>query len=361
VLAVNVLVLFAFLLLSGRPAPSPRYRAGGGAHAPRLRRWATRARSQLRLALRRFDHLVIREMLLHLALDLRGEESADRARSSGTSGCSTSRIARLRAGGGGGAPRRRRTSAPSASRRVPGLVRPSRTATSASGWRSSPAPSDLGTQEALAALVPMLGDPSPAVARQAQDILAERGRKVAREIRAYVRHTGNRPGRLAAVELLGWHRAPEAARLLLELRREADPEVRVKAVKAAAAIGDPGSSSHSTPCWPIPRGRSAATPRGAWGSSAAGVVAPLRPLLADRYWWVRYHAAVGLGEAGAEGRSALEEARGDPIPGCRRWRATSWSGPSPVVRAARADTRRPGRPRRSARLPEGSDVTRAAG
>jgi HEAT repeat protein len=174
---------------------------------------------------------------------------------------------------------------------------------------------DVGTQEALAALVPVLGDASPMVSRQAQDILAERGGKVAREIRGYVRSTGNRRGRMAAGELLGGPRAPAAVRLRLDLLRDADAEMRVKAVKAAAAIGDPrfldvfhGSLTDAS--WEVRC--HAARGLGLLGSRES--VPHLRPLLGDRHWWVRYHAAVGLAELGFEGKSALQAARDDADP-----------------------------------------------
>lgn len=320
VLAVGVLVLFAFLLLQREAGTlAARYRSRREAALTPLVHEALSDPSailQLRLALRRFDHLVIREMLLHLALDLRGEESARIARLFRDLGLLDLEIARLRSWW-----RRRRAAAAAnlGTLRVPGTFRALVPALQDRDLHVRMAVvralGDLGTQEALAALVPMLGDPSPAVARQAQDILAERGRKVAREIRAYVRHTGNRPGRLAAVELLGWHRAPEAARLLLDLMREPDPEMRVHAARAAAAIGDPRflEPFHgllADPSWEV-RGHAA---RGLGLLGSPDSVSRLCPLLRDRYWWVRYHAAVALAELGAEGKSALEEARGDPDP-----------------------------------------------
>jgi HEAT repeat protein len=177
---------------------------------------------------------------------------------------------------------------------------------------------DVGTQEALAALVPLLGDPAPAVSRQAQDILAERGQKVAREIRRYVRSAVNRRGRLAAVELLGWHRAPEAARLLLDLLADPDAEMRAKAARAAAAIGDPRflgpfHALLADPAWEV-RAHAA---RGLGLLGSPDSAARLRGLLGDRQWWVRYHAAVALAELGAEGKASLDEARGDPDPRVR--------------------------------------------
>jgi HEAT repeat protein len=269
----------------------------------------------LRLALRRGDARIVREILLHLALDLRGEEAVRIARLFRELGLLDIEIRRLRSW-----LRSRRVAAAETlgTLRVPGTFG---ALLPALGDRHPQvriaavrALGDLGTREALAAIIPVLGDPSITVARQTQDILAERGQKVAREIRAYLRSPGgNRRGRLAAVELLGWHKAPEAGRLLLELLADADDEMRVKAVKAAALIGDPRflETFHARtvdPSWEVRC--HAARGLGLLGSPDS--IPRLRPLLNDRHWWVRYHAAVALAELGAEGKTTLEEARSDP-------------------------------------------------
>ena len=89
--------------------------------------------------------------------------------------------------------------------------------------------------------------------------------------------------------------------------------MRVKAVKAAALIGDPRflETFHgltADPSWEVRC--HAARGLGLLGSPQS--VGCLRPLLADRHWWVRYHAAVALAELGAEGKTALEEAQTGP-------------------------------------------------
>ncbi len=316
-LGVGVGLLYCFLLLQRELATLVTAYAKGreAALTPLVHRALSdpSAILELRLALHRGDHRVVREMLLHLAVDLRGEEAARIARLFRDLGLLDAEIGCLRSWRRG---RRAEAAAHLGALRVPGTFRVLLPALEdrdlhvrMAGVRAL---GDVGTQEALAALIPVLGDASPMVSRQAQDILAERGGKVARDLRGYVRSTGNRRGRLAAVELLGWHRAPEAARLLLDLLRDADAEIRVKAVKAAAAIGDPRfldifhglltDASWEVRCH-------AARGLGLLGSRDS--VPRLRPLLGDRHWWVRYHAAVGLAELGPEGKSALQEARGD--------------------------------------------------
>jgi HEAT repeat protein len=314
-LGVVVLALFLVLLLQREVAELV------GAHRRRREAALTPlvhaaladpgAMLELRVALRRLDALVVREILLRLAVDLRGEEAARITRLYRDLGLLERELARL---AGWGWRRRAAAAQNLGTLRIAGTLRALVPALADPEARvrmaAVRAVGDLGTREALAALAPMLGDPSAAVARQAQDILAEKGGKVAREIRSYLRQTANRRGRLAAVELLGWHRAPEAVRLLLDLCRETDAEMRVKAAKAAAAIGDPRflETLHALtadPTWEVRA--HAARGLGLLGSPRS--VPHLRALLDDRQWWVRFHAAAALAELGADGRAALVEAR----------------------------------------------------
>jgi HEAT repeat protein len=318
-LAVGVGLLFCFLILQREvmTAVAAYTRRREAALTPLIHRALSDAASvlALRLALRRGDARIVREILLHLALDLRGEEAVRIARLFRELGLLDVEIGRLRSRF---RTRRVEAAATLGILRVPGTFAALLPALADRHAQVRIAVvralGDLGTREALGAIIPVLGDSSITVARQAQDILAERGHKVAREIRGCLRAPGgNRRGRLAAVELLGWHKAPEAARLLLDLLGDADPEMRVKAVKAAAAIGDPRflETFHALtgdPSWEVRC--HAARGLGLLGSPES--VARLRPLLGDRHWWVRYHAAVALAELGAEGKTALEEARSDP-------------------------------------------------
>jgi HEAT repeat protein len=122
-------------------------------------------------------------------------------------------------------------------------------------------------------------------------------------------------GRRAAAEVLGLLRAPQAAGLLLDLVRHPDRELRIRAVKAAAAIGDPRfvDPFHALledPVWEVRC--QAAKGLGSLGSLAS--VPRLRAALRDDHWWVRFYAAVALAELGAAGHAALEAAVEDPEP-----------------------------------------------
>jgi HEAT repeat protein len=169
--------------------------------------------------------------------------------------------------------------------------------------------------EALSGLVRVLGDKNLLVAHRAQEVLAERGREVTQAILSYAETTASRPGRLAAIELIGWLRITTAAELLLSFTADLDPEIRVKSVKAAAAIGDPRfleifHARLGDPSWPVRC--QAAKGLGAFGSPSS--IPPLAKALRDRQWWVRFYAATVLAEIGATGEEALSEALSDPDP-----------------------------------------------
>jgi HEAT repeat protein len=165
----------------------------------------------------------------------------------------------------------------------------------------------------LHAVIRLLADPSRAVAQRAQEVLAERGREVVDGILAYTENTSSRAGRLAALELLGLLKITTASNLLLGFMTDPDPEVRVKSVKAAAAIGDPRflesfqarveDSSWAVRC-------QAAKGLSVLGSPAS--VPRLTAALRDQHWWVRFYAATALAESGPAGEEALSQALLDP-------------------------------------------------
>ena len=175
-----------------------------------------------------------------------------------------------------------------------------------------------GGSDSLAALVRLLGDSSVSVARRAQEVLAERGQEVKDAIITYVGKSANRSGRLAGIELLGWLRIPGGADLLLDFMGDLDPEVRVKSVKAAAAIGDPRFMEvfHrllEDPRWEVRC--QAAKGLTVFGSPDSAPF--LEKSLRDQHWWVRFYAATALSEAGPPGEEILHQALRDPEPPVR--------------------------------------------
>jgi HEAT repeat protein len=170
-----------------------------------------------------------------------------------------------------------------------------------------------GTPATLRMLTRLLGDGNRVVAQRAQEVLAQRGREIASDILSYAENTSSRAGRLAAIELIGWLRLSDGADLLLDFINHLDPEIRVKSVKAAAAIGGPRfvSAFHARledPSWPVRC--QAAKGLTSFGSSES--VPRLTKALRDQRWWVRFYAAAALAELGAEGSRALSQALQDP-------------------------------------------------
>jgi HEAT repeat protein len=175
-----------------------------------------------------------------------------------------------------------------------------------------------GASATLGALVRLLGDPSVTVARRAQEVLAERGQEVKDAILSYAAKSANRSGRLAAIELLGWLRISGGAELLVGFMTDLDPEVRVKSVKAAAAVGDPRFMEvfHrmlNDPRWEV-RCQAA---KGLTVFGSPDSVPFLEKSLRDQHWWVRFYAATALSEAGPRGEEILQQALGDPDPPVR--------------------------------------------
>jgi HEAT repeat protein len=176
----------------------------------------------------------------------------------------------------------------------------------------------VGEAPTLAGLVRLLGDKNLVVAHRAQEVLAERGREVADAILAYAESTSSRYGRLAAIELIGWLRITTGANLLLGFMSDLDPEVRVKSVKAAAAIGDPGFLETFHVC--LEDSSWAVRCQAAKGLSLFGSpqsVPRLTRALRDQQWWVRFYAATALAEIGPAGEEALSIALQDPEPRVR--------------------------------------------
>lgn len=176
----------------------------------------------------------------------------------------------------------------------------------------------VGDRAALEGLVPLLGDPNAVVAARTEEILAERGREVQDVILAYAERPVTRGGLLAALQLIGWLRVSAAVPLLLRLMDSTDAEVRVKAVKAGAATGDPRllemlhlllrDSQWEVRC------------QAAKALSVLGCPASrphLETALHDSQWWVRFYAATALAEIGPEGETALRNALTDREPRVR--------------------------------------------
>jgi HEAT repeat protein len=265
-------------------------------------------------ALSRFDRRVVRGILLGLAPDLRGETGEAIAELYRSLGLLRGDLKRLRSW-------RAITRANAAADL--GLVRAAEALPALTKALDDPdvrvrqttvwALGQAGGPDTLAVLVRLLGDSSVSVARRAQEVLAERGQEVKDAILIYAGKSTNRSGRLAAIELLGWLRISGGAELLVGFMGDLDPEVRVKSVKAAAAVGDPRFMAvfHrllNDPRWEV-RCQAA---KGLTVFGSPDSVPFLEKSLRDQHWWVRFYVATALSEAGPRGEEILQQALRDP-------------------------------------------------
>jgi HEAT repeat protein len=264
----------------------------------------------------RFDRRLVRSILLGLALDLRGDTDDAIATLYRDLGFLQSDITRLRSRL---ATRRANAAADlgliHAQDAIPALARALEDGDVRVRQAAVWAIGQVGMPESLAGLVRLLGDRNLVVAHRAQEVLAERGREVPAAILRYAETTSSRAGRLAAVELIGWLRIVSGEDFLLRCMSDLDPEIRVKGVKASAAIGDPrfleilhtrlGDARWEVRC-------QAAKGLSLLGDAAS--VPRLAAALRDRHWWVRFYAATALAEVGPAGEEALGLALRDPEP-----------------------------------------------
>ncbi len=263
------------------------------------------------------DHLIVRDMILRLALDLKGEEVETLAGLYRELGLLRRDLGGLRA---------RNWMRRSAAAARLGTLRSLTVLPLVQAALYDPvvrvrlsvvrAVGETGDREALTALVPLLGDSDPGVVRAAVEVLSLRGREVVEDVLAFLRSAATASARVAAVDVLGFMRAPQATDALLALVEDADPALRVKVVKALAAIGDPRLMSLlenllEDPQWEV-RCQAA---KGLSLLGSSGSVACLRRALEDPQWWVRFHAALALAELRPAGRNALQEevAEGGPL------------------------------------------------
>jgi HEAT repeat protein len=316
-LAAAVLILAACLLVQRSVALLRRVRTNR--REPVLTRLVYDAAQASPIApgrlmrLGRFDRKLVRSILLGLALDLRGdtgEAIAELYQHLGFLNRDLSRIRSWRASVRAGAAAD--LGLVHAPRAVPALLKAVTDrdvrVRQAAVW----ALGQIGTPATLGGLVRFLGDRNVIVAHRVQEVLADRGREVADAILAYAETTSSRPGRLAAIALIGWLRITTGAHLLRTFMGDMDPEIRVKSVKAAAAIGDPEFLEVFHAClddssWPVRC--QAAKGLSLFGSPSS--VPRLSRALRDPEWWVRFYAATALAEVGPAGEAALNNALGD--------------------------------------------------
>jgi HEAT repeat protein len=264
--------------------------------------------------LTRGDRAIVREMLLHLALDLGPVERGTIAMVYERLGLLDQELRDLRHGSVSG----RVTAATNlgllgGSEVLPALVQALDDVRAEVRLAAVRSVGEIGGPVGLRALVLRLGDVDPNVGECAFGFLAETGHPdLAADLIRFVRTTGSAEGRRRVLSLIGSMKA-DAYEHISDVLGSGDEETRIAAVRAAATLGDPRFYAVLVSLLDDPRldvGCQAARGLGRLGSAEA--VPPLvRVLRETRSWWLRLHAAAALDELGAAGREALNGALED--------------------------------------------------
>ncbi|HYE93324.1 MAG TPA: HEAT repeat domain-containing protein [Terriglobales bacterium] len=275
--------------------------------------------------LTRGDRPVVREMLLHLALDLGGAERRTIAALYRRLGLLDDELRALEHG------RAARRAAAAASLGLvggaaacPPLIRALEDRRPRVRLAAVRSLGEIGGLAALRALVPRLGDADGAVGQCACAVLAESGGpELAPDVLAFARATASADGRRRALGLIALLEADAYEEISAALASP-DGDMRTAATRAAASAGDPRFYARLVGLLGDPNvdvGCQAARGLGRLGSADA-IPALAAVLRATRSWWLRLHVAAALDELGGAGRGALRAALGDaqgPVRDCARY------------------------------------------
>lgn len=173
---------------------------------------------------------------------------------------------------------------------------------------------ELAPRDLLTELVDQLRQAQPARGKALQDALMAYGPEVvpavARQVSRPDLSSEERANLLALVEHVARrHPDPELSGHVLPFVSDPDLEVRVRAVRALAAlpevaVNDVLLGALADPAWEV-RAQAA---KALGNRDAASAIGPLRRALHDPEWWVRLRAGVALRQHGARGRDALADA-----------------------------------------------------
>jgi HEAT repeat protein len=171
--------------------------------------------------------------------------------------------------------------------------------------RAAKALGAIGGLEAVESLLGALRDTNRWSALRLADILAGLGQAA---VQPLLQEFPRLPAqaRVAAIDILGRLRSPEAVPLMTQLLLDADENARARAAHSLGVIGDPRAApalirALEDPAWPV-RAMAAKAIGMLAGSEGIGA---LEQALADREWWVRSNAADALRLKGELGHRAL--------------------------------------------------------
>jgi HEAT repeat protein len=171
--------------------------------------------------------------------------------------------------------------------------------------RAAKALGAIGGLEAVESLLGALRDTNRWSALRIADILAGLGQAA---VQPLLQEFPRLPAqaRVAAIDILGRLRSPEAVPLMTQLLLDADENARARAAHSLGVIGDPRAApalirALEDPAWPV---RAMAAKAIGMLAGTEGIGA-LEQTLADREWWVRSNAADALRMKGELGHRAL--------------------------------------------------------
>ncbi len=167
---------------------------------------------------------------------------------------------------------------------------------------------DIGCEEGLLALIPLLEDQDPAIAGRAQEALCRTGRDVGAHVIRFLERTRDRHASRAALESLRWLDPAQAEERLCRIARSRHAHLRAQTAMSLAAIGSRpcGIALHALLSDASHEVRAEAA-RAMGVLRRFGSVPALRGVLLDRAWQVRLQATRALVDSGEPGITALME------------------------------------------------------
>lgn len=266
--------------------------------------------TELDQALRPFDHALVLEMLMRLAIDVREEDGTDIVRLCGRLGllereihCLSALRSRTRRRAAANLGLLRQSAA------IPTLLELLKDKNTNVRLAAIDALADIRCHQGLVALIPWLGDPEPAVAWRVQEALSRGGCDVGPQLIRFLSRTEDPRRQGGAIQVLRWVNPEKAVDRLCAFARAGSPNLRREVARSLAAIGTErcAAALHVMLSDPSPEVRVAAV-QGLGTPGRPASVGGLRAALADESRSVRFQAARSLVEMGDAGIAALLKA-----------------------------------------------------
>ncbi len=270
--------------------------------------------ARLRKAVTRGRRRILRDLLVRIAMSIRGDDAIQLTRLCQQIGVIADETRSLRASH---AVRRAEAAANlgvlGAAASIPHLQKLLSDPDARVQVASMRALTDIAGPSVAGDIVPMLGRDDPYLVCRAQDVLVSLGTAIAPELIEFIRKGARGDAREAALDILPFAVDESSTSLLLNLMYSPDDEVRIKATKAASQIGDERFFGifmrfAEDPRWEI---RCQAV-KGLGPIGNPDSVRRLRIALGDKNRHVRLNAGVALCQIGYSGVAALERAAEGP-------------------------------------------------